>query len=420
MKTPKLAIILTLVVACSSWNLGYAQDPPAAENQQKTPEISNTTYARGLLEIKNIPSSNTLFRNEDLLEILLTTTCTEQIAEKVFKKPFNEIGSNFDITCSLEATTTVYGGPPVPPSRQQARQQAQQPIAAGERLNNYLYNLVITIRRESNTPPMALELRQAAVQWLRDVILDEHQDNHTELADRIYLLTKDKSKAESELRALERSQREQIEAGGPRVLSRNRLQDEIRNLEQQKQRYEMDVYGADAREEALAEQIAKIGIQAEAKLADDPILEELEKLLDFRMLDLNKTIELQQEGAATEGAVNKSQEDLARAKIEIARRREQIGKTVGGNLLSKWNIELGNLALERAEFESKFSFVKKQLDEIKEKDLLTLAYRIENLDRDISNLRSTAANASEEIDYLQGELEQLESRKPKVNLLGDR
>ncbi len=416
MKTTKLAIILALVVACSSWGIGYAQDPPAAENQQKTPEISNTTYARGLLEIKNIQPSYTLFQSNDLLEILLTTTCREQIAEKVFKKPFNEIGSHFDITCSLKAQTAVYA----PSSRQQAGQQAQQTATAGERLNNYLYNLEITIRPETDTPPMALELRQAAVHWLLNVIYDEYQDNHVELADRIYSLTKDKDKAESELRALEKSQKEQIEAGGHRVLSRSQLQSEIRNLEQQKQRWEMDFYGADARQKALAEQIAKVGKQLEAKLEDDPILEELKMLFDIRMLDLQKKIELQQKGVATESDVNKAQESVARAKIELARRREEIGKTGGGELLSKWNIELANLALNRAELEAQMYYTQRQLDEIKEKDMLTLAYRIEDLNGDISKLRSTAAIASEEIDNLHRQLERLEFRKPRVSILKGR
>ena len=89
-------------------------------------------------------------------------------------------------------------------------------------------------------------------------------------------------------------------------------------------------------------------------------------------------------------------------------------------LLSKWNIELANLALNRAELEAQMYYTQRQLDEIKEKDMLTLAYRIEDLNGDISKLRSTAAIASEEIDNLHRQLERLEFRKPRVSILKGR
>jgi hypothetical protein len=396
MKTKKSAIIFTLVVICLSWGIGYAQDPTVAQKQQKEPEISFTYQAGGLLEIKNIPSSNTLFQKDDLLEMLLRTTCSEQIAERVFEKPFNRMGSTFNIECSLESKSSSSG------------------------LFHYLYNLQINISEEHDTPPMALELRQALVHWLLNVISDEHQDVYVELADRIFSLTKDKDKAESEMRSLERAQKKWIETGGPRVLSRNRLQEEIRNLEQLKQQWEMELYGTDARQRAMEEQIAKLGKQAEAKLDDDPILAELKKVLQIREEKLKRETMMMNQGTISPTELADSREHLALARIEVARRREEIGKTAGGESLNNWNIELADLAIKRAEIESRFSLTQKQLEQIKEKDLLTLAYQIEDLNRDISNLRSTVENASEEIDNWQRELERLKARQPKVRLLGDR
>jgi hypothetical protein len=65
-------------------------------------------------------------------------------------------------------------------------------------------------------------------------------------------------------------------------------------------------------------------------------------------------------------AIRALKEQVARAKIEVARRREEIAGSVGGRRLEEFNAELGRLAIDRAEKEAQGTVLHQQLDRVEQ------------------------------------------------------
>ena len=375
MKTRVLTIILLAAVFNISTQAGYGQ----------------SKLTGGLVEITNIPSSNVLFQNEGIIITLLQTTCSEQVSEMVFGAPYGTEGCNFIIKCKLEARSKV----------------------ADQDLFNYLFYLEIGSEGEKG-----VELRGATMVWLREFIAIRHADTRVEIEDRWSLAKHNLEEFEKGLAKLQEKQQALIAAGGQGILSRSRVQDELRSLSREKQSIELELRGMAARSGALQEQIAKVAEQVEKNVGEDPIRQELERILEIKQMALSRAMLLVQNNQVTPGELNKYQEEVARARIEVAQRREQIGnKALGGEMLGPWNKELADMSIRRAETEVHHRYFSDQLAEIEGKNLLELAGQFEQLEREIDQTQSLIFEAKREAEKIRREMQMV--REPKVALLGD-
>jgi hypothetical protein len=78
--------------------------------------------------------------------------------------------------------------------------------------------------------------------------------------------------------------------------------------------------------------------------------------------------ELVRQEAASEAALGPAQENLMRAKIELAQRREALSLTAGGGQIEKFNTDLSRMAIDKAEKRARLQVLKMQLEEA-QKDL---------------------------------------------------
>ena len=153
-----------------------------------------------------------------------------------------------------------------------------------------------------------------------------------------------------------------IPAGIPLDIPVEMLLSEKSNLLREKQNLEMEIARLQGRGPAIDEQIMRIKKEIDQKIQDDQVSEELRKILDLQVQYLEEIKKLTDVGRASNNEVADAEEKLARARIELARRREQIGASAGTDQLAKFSNELAMQAIDMAEKKAMLEIVSNQLD----------------------------------------------------------
>jgi hypothetical protein len=153
-----------------------------------------------------------------------------------------------------------------------------------------------------------------------------------------------------------------IPAGIPLDIPVEMLLSEKSNLLREKQNLEMEIARLQGRRPAIDEQIMRIKKEIDQKIQDDQVSEELRKILALQVQYLEEIKKLTDVGRASNNEVADAEEKLARARIELARRREQIGASAGTDQLAKFSNELAMQAIDMAEKKAMLEIVSNQLD----------------------------------------------------------
>jgi len=154
-----------------------------------------------------------------------------------------------------------------------------------------------------------------------------------------------------------------IPTGTPSDIPEEVLLDEKSSLFREKQNLEMELARLQGRMPAIDEQIMRIKKEIDEKVQDDQVSKELKKILDLQVKYLEAVENIGERGRAHDTEVADAEEKIARAKIELARRREQIGASAGTDQLAKFSNELAMLAIDMAEKKAMLDVIKKQLDQ---------------------------------------------------------
>ena len=142
------------------------------------------------------------------------------------------------------------------------------------------------------------------------------------------------------------------------VSQRHELSREIRTLE-------LELAGLEARRKAIQEQIARTEHEAARKLDKDTVTQELEKLVQMHIETLNTLRKQADAGGLSMTELAQANENLTRAKIELARRREELSKSAGGARLEQYNGELSQMAIDMAEKKAQLEVLRRQSEEIR-------------------------------------------------------
>ncbi|MDI6449882.1 hypothetical protein [Anaerobaca lacustris] len=137
---------------------------------------------------------------------------------------------------------------------------------------------------------------------------------------------------------------------------RRDLSNQIRNLE-------MQMAGMDARRQAIEEQIARTSHEADRKLAQDTVTKELQilvEMIETRLSQLRKQVDA---GQLPQSELAPAMENLTRARIELAKRQEELRRDAGGGRLDSLNSELSQMAIQTAEQRARLEVFRTQLDE---------------------------------------------------------
>jgi len=205
-----------------------------------------------------------------------------------------------------------------------------------------------------------------------------------------------------------------IPAGTPLEVPEEILLSEKSNLLREKQDLEMELARLQGRIPAIEEQIKRINSEIDEKVHADQVSEELRKILAVQEKYFEEVKILADTGTVSSSDLADAEEKLARAKIELARRREQIGTTAGTNQLTKFSNELATLAIDMAEKKAMLEIVSNQLNRTEQH--LTASTI---LDPQVSQIR-LAVRALEIADKRINELNtlSLNVQPPTVSVLG--
>jgi multidrug resistance efflux pump len=165
---------------------------------------------------------------------------------------------------------------------------------------------------------------------------------------------------------------------------------------------------------AIEEQIVRIKQEIDQKVQGDQVSEELRKILAGQVKYFERVKRLVDDGSVSNSELDDAEEKLTRAKIELARRREQIGVSAGTDQLAKFSNELAMQAIDMAEKKAMLEIVSNQLNQTEQQ--LTFA---DVTDPQVSRIRM----ATQALETAERRVNELNTRLvnlqlPTVSVLG--
>ncbi len=177
---------------------------------------------------------------------------------------------------------------------------------------------------------------------------------------------------------------------------------------------ELSLAGQEARRKAIAEQIARTEAEAHAKLVQDEVTKELETLVELSMRNLADLQKAADAGRASTAELGRATENLTRAKIELAKRREELSKQAGGGQLEQLSSEMGRIAIDKAEKDAQREILARHLAQMQQQLAQASAF-----DPEAARMRI----GREGLDILAGRFAELQTRianlqPPMVTVIG--
>jgi len=150
-----------------------------------------------------------------------------------------------------------------------------------------------------------------------------------------------------------------------------KIQPDIRALVAQKDELtrairslELNQVSMEARRKAMYMQIEEARQQADKRLAADTVTQELEKLVQISTSHLELLQQRVTAGQMPQAELASAQESVARARIELARRREELSKLTGGGRIEQYDGELSTMAIDEAESRARLDVLRRQLADV--------------------------------------------------------
>jgi chromosome segregation ATPase len=190
----------------------------------------------------------------------------------------------------------------------------------------------------------------------------------------------------------------------------------IHMLETQYEAAQIDLAGKTARQQALADAIAKLSAQADANVDADPIAKQLQTVVDVKQRELALKKQMVSSGTGTEAEMQQTAAELGQAKAAVLERREAAAKAAGTDSLEQWNHELMMLSVDVTELKARADVMKNRLEQLSRAvPQLERALSGKAISKNLDGIESDILTVGVRIDHLQRNLNP--GDQPKVNLL---
>ncbi|MEN6427443.1 MAG: hypothetical protein ABFE13_18985 [Phycisphaerales bacterium] len=177
---------------------------------------------------------------------------------------------------------------------------------------------------------------------------------------------------------------------------------------------ELGMVSMEARRKAMYMQIEEARQQAVKKLAEDTVTQELEKLVKISTSHLEMLQQQAATGQIPQAEMAPAQESVARARIELARRREELTKLTGGGRIEQYESELSEMTIDEAESRARLEVLRGQLGQVQGQ--LTQALTFDPEAARIRVAQETLYTANRRIGELETRLATLQT--PTVTAIG--
>jgi hypothetical protein len=127
---------------------------------------------------------------------------------------------------------------------------------------------------------------------------------------------------------------------------------------------QLDIKAKSARHDALAEAIAKLSHEAEAKANDDPVAAELAKVVELREKEVERKKEMYGQKALARAEVDEAVGAVAEARARLMERKMAAAAAGGGEAVTAWNRELLSLSIDLAELRARTEALDARLKQV--------------------------------------------------------
>jgi hypothetical protein len=234
---------------------------------------------------------------------------------------------------------------------------------------------------EGPIKPAAEEFMAALIENLRSALSGASEQYSAKLIKQLRLADGEAQRAEEDLVRMHAGLRE---ISGSRDLSRLSILSDIRNVRQKLQSAIMKRASDEMLYEATTKRIAEEEKRRKKLVEDDPITREFELILDVHERRLKDTQKLYESGRASAADLENVREKIIRARIELAKRQEEVSNPPGGIVISSLNNELANLSTEMALAQQEIRSFEEQLKEAEDLLQKTDDYELLSLKADIA------------------------------------
>lgn len=269
-------------------------------------------------------------------------------------------------------------------TRPTARPVTTSNLPADEKI--FLFSLQVEIPNE--VKPAAEEFMEALVFNLQNALISTFDEHKQKLREQTDLADEEANRAEEKL-SFEQEVLRKI--SGSRILDRDMILSEISDIRNDIQKIEMEQASDQVVVDLTTKQIAEIQAKMQREIDKDVVTREFRELLSLQQRNFENVEKLFQSGSASASDLAEAQQKLARVRIELAQRRDQLSKSAGGNQIESLNSGLANFSLSATQSKIKLEHLVRQLEEAE--DLLRKAddYELLILKIDIAkqNLQET-------------------------------
>lgn len=213
----------------------------------------------------------------------------------------------------------------------------------------------------NSIPPVAEQIQAALVDRLRNALSNLSVQNAKSLRDMIAVSEQRLRDAKQHLDEL-RTKRKALSTSAGRIdLDRDKVLDEIAHLEAQLRDTEVERVSQHARQAAIEAQIAKTAERQAKQVGDDPVLPELQHLVDIQQSRFDRVEQLHKANQVSDSELQNARQALIEARVRMQERREARAAEVKGGDEARLNTELAELSIATAEVEARSGFIHERL-----------------------------------------------------------
>jgi len=262
--------------------------------------------------------------------------------------------------------------------------------------------------------PAAEEFLFALVEEFRQSLNKSYKDSQRILAQQIALAQGNADYMEARLRNLQDEQADLRARSGLPNLSRDAILKDANNMKTKIAEEEFNLSSMDWRHDSVFEQIRFFRERIQEETLDSNIvLKGLEELIDLHQKRLDTVNKQVEEGHVSADKIVEAEEKLARAKIELAQKKQQIKDNAGGNKIDQLKFQLNNFEIEKAETNKKIKYLHSRLGSTEA--LLRHADTYEILSLKVQVAKNALKNALYKLEEMK---QQLNTMAPAVILVG--
>ena len=180
-------------------------------------------------------------------------------------------------------------------------------------------------------------------------------------------------------------------AAGRADITPNTITGALTNLEDEKQKLELDVMAKGARRDALEQQVARQSDQIQKRIDDDAIVKELMKVVEVREKEIDTIKKAVAQAVAPASEVSEAVAKAAEARAKLLSHKRDAAAEAGGAALEGFNRELMMLSVDLRELEVRLKFVESHLPGLR--DAMDRLDGLQRAESELAQARSEYDNA---------------------------